>query len=142
MSIFSKVSLKRPKFSTFNLSHERKFTCEMGIATPSMCLEVVPGDFFNMSSQQIVRFQPLVTPIMHEISVTNHYFFVPNRILWDGFEEFITGGKDGKSMKVAPYFLNVSRGNFSCWYRDWETDRKSTRLNSSHSGEYRMPSSA
>ena len=27
-------------------------------------------------------------------------------------------------------------------YRDWETDRKSTRLNSSHSGEYRMPSSA
>ena len=28
------------------------------------------------------------------------------------------------------------------WYRDWETDRKSTRLNSSHSGESRMPSSA
>ena len=27
-------------------------------------------------------------------------------------------------------------------YRDWETDRKSTRLNSSHSGEPRMPSSA
>ena len=27
-------------------------------------------------------------------------------------------------------------------YRDWETDRKSTRLNSSHSGETRMPSSA
>ena len=26
-------------------------------------------------------------------------------------------------------------------YRDWETDRKSTRLNSSHSGESRMPSS-
>ena len=30
----------------------------------------------------------------------------------------------------------------SCPYRDWETDRKSTRLNSSHSGESRMPSSA
>ena len=28
------------------------------------------------------------------------------------------------------------------WYRDWETDRKSTRLNSSHSGESRMPSAA
>ena len=27
-------------------------------------------------------------------------------------------------------------------YRDWETDRKSTRLNSSHSGQSRMPSSA
>ena len=34
---------------------------------------------------------------------------------------------------------------FSIWgvfYRDWETDRKSTRLNSSHSAKSRMPSSA
>ena len=29
-----------------------------------------------------------------------------------------------------------------CPYRDWETDRKSTRLNSSHSAKSRMPSSA
>ena len=28
------------------------------------------------------------------------------------------------------------------WYRDWETDRKSTRLNSSHEFVSRMPSSA
>ena len=27
-------------------------------------------------------------------------------------------------------------------YRDWETDRKSTLLNSSHSAKSRMPSSA
>ena len=29
-----------------------------------------------------------------------------------------------------------------CGYRDWETDRKSTRLNSSHITRSRMPSSA
>ena len=29
-----------------------------------------------------------------------------------------------------------------CKYRDWETDRKSTRLNSSHITRSRMPSSA
>ena len=32
--------------------------------------------------------------------------------------------------------------NAGVWYRDWETDRKSTRLNSSHSAKSRMPSSA
>ena len=32
--------------------------------------------------------------------------------------------------------------NPSAAYRDWETDRKSTRLNSSHSAKSRMPSSA
>ena len=31
---------------------------------------------------------------------------------------------------------------YSIRYRDWETDRKSTRLNSSHSAKSRMPSSA
>ena len=42
---------------------------------------------------------------------------------------------------VIRYYKNHSRelrGN----YRDWETDRKSTRLNSSHSAKSRMPSSA
>ena len=43
--------------------------------------------------------------------------------------------------------LTIERGELSAKvykqeYRDWETDRKSTRLNSSHSGESRMPSSA
>ena len=34
-------------------------------------------------------------------------------------------------------------GNYmESWYRDWETDRKSTRLNSSHITRSRMPSSA
>ena len=37
---------------------------------------------------------------------------------------------------IERYSLNPTE------YRDWETDRKSTRLNSSHSGESRMPSSA
>ena len=32
--------------------------------------------------------------------------------------------------------------NSAISYRDWETDRKSTRLNSSHSAKSRMPSSA
>ena len=40
--------------------------------------------------------------------------------------------------KIAPY----DTGNLSVGYRDWETDRKSTRLNSSHSAKSRMPSSA
>ena len=36
-------------------------------------------------------------------------------------------------------FISISNGSL---YRDWETDRKSTRLNSSHLKLSRMPSSA
>ena len=40
--------------------------------------------------------------------------------------------------------LNISQinGKIEVTYRDWETDRKSTRLNSSHITRSRMPSSA
>ena len=45
-----------------------------------------------------------------------------------------------KYTKEGPIF---SKQTYSRWkYRDWETDRKSTRLNSSHSAKSRMPSSA
>ena len=43
---------------------------------------------------------------------------------------------DGILEAIADGYIQV------CLYRDWETDRKSTRLNSSHSRESRMPSSA
>ena len=36
----------------------------------------------------------------------------------------------------------VTKARISSLYRDWETDRKSTRLNSSHRSLSRMPSSA
>ena len=39
-----------------------------------------------------------------------------------------------EEIKAPAYYRSV--------YRDWETDRKSTRLNSSHSAKSRMPSSA
>ena len=39
-------------------------------------------------------------------------------------------------------FGNVPKYYPQMFYRDWETDRKSTRLNSSHSAKSRMPSSA
>ena len=44
--------------------------------------------------------------------------------------------------KTKADFVVSSRDEAIESYRDWETDRKSTRLNSSHSAKSRMPSSA
>ena len=70
-----------------------------------MCDEMVPGDTFKVANQVVIRFQPLVAPIMHEINVYVHYFFVPYRILWDDWEDFITGGVDGESAATLPRWL-------------------------------------
>ena len=102
MSIFSKIKLKQQKYSTFNLSHQRKFTLNMGELVPILCQETIPGDVFNISTSQILRMQPMLSPIMHDINVTVHFFFVPNRILWKNWEEFITGGENGLDIRLPP----------------------------------------
>ena len=47
-----------------------------------------------------------------------------------------------RGKKLAEAIKNKQPIHISTAYRDWETDRKSTRLNSSHSAKSRMPSSA
>ena len=56
------------------------------------------------------------------------------------YEHMVYDGRSHESVLKYPTLLERS---FVCLsYRDWETDRKSTRLNSSHSAKSRMPSSA
>jgi hypothetical protein len=81
--------------SVFDLSYEKKLTCDMGELIPIMCDEVVPGDVLKIGHELVIRFQPLVAPILHEINAYIHLFFVPYRLLWDDWEFFITGGVDG-----------------------------------------------
>lgn len=55
-----------------------------------------------MGNNIVIRFQPLVAPILHEINIYTHYFFVPNRLLWDDWEKFITKGTDGSFVGTIP----------------------------------------
>jgi len=101
--IFSKTGSLRPGRSVFNLSYEKKFTCDMGQLIPVMADEVIPGDVFKIGAELVIRFQPLVAPILHEINAYIHYFFVPYRLLDSNFEEFITGGTTGESAVSLTY---------------------------------------
>ena len=94
----------------FDLSHEVKLTCEMGKLVPVLCEEVVPGDTFKVSTDMVVRMAPMLAPIMHNVNVYTHFFFVPNRIIFDKWEDFITGGVDGTDSTVAPTITSPSGG--------------------------------
>lgn len=94
-SVFQTVGSVRTGRSVFDLSYEKKFDCDMGQLIPILCEECVPGDIWSIGNEVVLRFQPLVAPILHSVHVYVHYFFVPYRLLWDDWEDFITGGVDG-----------------------------------------------
>lgn len=93
--------MKRNKFS---LSHYTLQSLNQGKLVPIGMFEVLPGDSVQMSTSALVRAAPLVAPIMHPVHVRIHHWFVPYRIIWDDWENFITGGPDGNDASVPPYF--------------------------------------
>lgn len=108
MSIFSKVKAVRPKRSTFDLTHSNKLTCNMGELVPFMCQPVVPGDTWSNRSKLLIRFAPLIAPVMHKISVYTHFFYVPYRLVWDNWESFWTGNNDNSKQEFNGTFPQLT----------------------------------
>lgn len=100
--IFESTAQDKVRKSAFDLSHTKALSGVMGELIPTMVTEVIPGDEFNIQQENFVRLAPMLAPVMHMINITTHFFFVPNRIIWDEWEDFITGGKDGTSEPVMP----------------------------------------
>jgi len=95
-NIFDTIKIQRPKQSVFDLSHERKTTANMGNLIPILCEDILPGDKFTVNSEIMMRVAPMIAPVMHRVNVYTHFFSVPVRLVWNEFQEFITGGEDGQ----------------------------------------------
>lgn len=109
MSIFTKTNMQKPTTNKFDLTHDRKMSASIGKLTPFLVMDTIPGDKINMQSHCMVRFAPLIAPVMHKVKVYMHYFFVPNRLVWPNWEDFITGGEDGDSDPTWPH-INLDWG--------------------------------
>jgi len=91
--------MKRSKFS---LSNYKLLSCDMGELVPVGLTEVLPGDSIQQATNALVRAAPLLAPVMHPVNVRIHHWFVPHRLVWEDWEEFITGGPDGMDDSVFP----------------------------------------
>lgn len=95
--------MTKPGKNVFDLSHDVKLSLNMGELVPTLCQELVPGDKFQIGCDALVRMAPLVAPMMHRVDFTMHYFFVPNRILWSNWENFITNSEVSGAVPAFPY---------------------------------------
>lgn len=90
------------KRSKHNLSYTHLLSCDMGELVPIGLTEVLPGDSLQMQSRVLLRCAPLLAPAMHAVRARIHHWFVPNRLAWTTWEDFITGGPDGNNANTVP----------------------------------------
>lgn len=96
-----------------NLSHERPLSFNMGKLVPCGLVEALPGDRARHSVSALVRTLPLLAPLMHKVNVDIETYFIPTRILWDEFEDFITGGPAGTSAPTIPQLTSPAETGYA-----------------------------
>ena len=72
-----------------DLSHSVKFSFNVGEVIPFECFQVLPGDTISIDTSKVVRVQPLVCPVMDDLYLDTYYFFIPNRLVWDHWINFM-----------------------------------------------------
>lgn len=92
------------------LSYETKLSANQGYIIPINVIEALPGDKWQQDTTALLRCQPMLAPVMHTVRVDIHHWFVPLRLLWNDFEDFITGGSDGLNASVPPTIKAGSSG--------------------------------
>ena len=75
--------------NAFDLSTRRCFTAKVGELLPVFTKEVLPGDKFKFGLQSFTRTMPVNSAAYTRIKEYYDYFFVPYRLLWRFFDEFI-----------------------------------------------------
>lgn len=81
-----RLDMSRSKFPR-NFSHKTTFNA--GQVIPFFVDEVLPGDTYDVRTSKVVRMQTLLTPVMDNIYLDTYYFFVPCRLCWEHWKQFM-----------------------------------------------------
>lgn len=99
-SLLPHASIQR---SIFDRSSSHKTSFNAGRLIPFYVDEVLPGDTFDITTSKVIRAQTLLSPIMDDLYLDTYWFFVPNRLVWEHWEEFCGENKKGPWAQTVEY---------------------------------------
>lgn len=110
--IFSDIPVDIQNRSGFDMSHYNIGDGKTGTLIPVLCEEMLPNDSVSLGFMDKVQLLPMATNFSGRIDMRFEAFFVPNRILWGGWQDFQTLPDNNpyqtpfERPTVAPYFTN------------------------------------
>lgn len=89
-NVYKPKSVSTPR-NAFDLSYHSYFTKPLGLLTPVFCMDVTPNDYIKLSPSAFTRTQTLNTAAYTRLRETVDFYFVPYRLLWSWWTDFISG---------------------------------------------------
>lgn len=95
--------------SVMDLSHSVTFPIDVdGAILPICCIETVPSDSFEISVECLLRqLSPLKVPVMTNLRLNTAFYYCDNRLAWNKWDRFMTGGRSGNEVYDIPRMGNV-----------------------------------
>lgn len=100
--------------NAFDLSFTSKFTASVGMLLPCFCKEVNPNEHFRINPEMFLRTVPMNSAAYVRLKQYCEFYFVPTRLLWRSFPQFIAGTSNRFSQGIfdGSKFPSVPSVNF------------------------------
>lgn len=100
--------------NAFDLSFTSKFTASVGMLLPCFCKEVNPNEHFRINPEMFLRTVPMNSAAYVRLKQYCEFYFVPTRLLWRSFPQFIAGTSNQFSQGIfdGSKFPSVPSVNF------------------------------
>lgn len=89
--------------STFSRRAERLTSFDAGKLIPLYLSEILPGDTVKMNVDFLCRSLTPLTPVMDRAYIDIHFYFVPNRLVWTHWKEFMGENSAGPWAPTTEY---------------------------------------
>lgn len=119
--LYTTIPTPKVPRNTFNRSHPNTLSMHFQKCVPSWLEEIIPGDFYRVGIESFARLQPMIAPVMNNMRLSHHFFFVPLRTLNNHFAEFMFNNRTGDYSEVLPY-LNTKNLYFVIEFLEQEGD--------------------
>lgn len=86
---FNQVPMVHASRTRFPMKQDVKTTMNAGKLVPYYVKEILPGDTWDVDLNGIVRMSTPIYPVMDNCYLDTYFFWVPNRIIWNNWKEFM-----------------------------------------------------
>lgn len=93
--------------SVIPISYKHKTTFNAGKLIPLKCREVIPGDSVVVDMAETIRMSTPIFPVMDSAYLDVYAFFVPNRLVWSHWKNFVGESTVAGFDQDLEYFVPV-----------------------------------